>query len=365
MKQPDKRDPHAYAVVLAGGRGTRFWPRSRRRLPKQLLPVVSEKPLLVETVERLASLVPPKNVWVLTSELLREQTLDLLPQIPDHQIIAEPVQRNTGPAIALAAHLIGQQDPEAVLGVFPSDQHISKTSVYLRAIGRAFRAARGENLIVLGIRPRWPETGYGYIEFPREVKLTAARPHRVVRFREKPKLAQARRFVKAGNFFWNAGTFFWRHDVIGAAIRRFLPKTADAISGIAPATSPEFAHTLAEQYPRCDEDRSIDYGVLEHAKNIVGFACADFGWSDVGSWQAVYDLLPKDKFNNVRRSPAILGDESGNYIDAPGKLVALIGVRDLVVVDSPDALLICPRQDAQKVSALVKALEKEGLEDLL
>lgn len=365
MKPPDRRDPHAYAVVLAGGRGTRFWPRSRRRLPKQLLPVVSHKPLLVETVERLAPLVPPERVWVLTSELLREQTLDLLPQIPDHQIIAEPAQRNTGPAIALAAHLIGHEDPDAVMGVFPSDQFIAKTKVYLQAIERAFRAARGNDLIVLGISPRWPETGYGYIEFPGEAKLTPGRAHRVVRFREKPKLAQARRFVKAGHFLWNSGTFFWRHDVIGAAIERFLPKTAAAISKIAPVSSPDFARTLAEQYPLCDADISIDYGVIEHAKNIAGFACADFGWSDVGSWQAVYDLLPKDAFGNVRRSPVILGDESGNYIDAPGKLVALIGVHDLVVVDSPDALLICPRKDAQKVSALVKALEKEGLEDLL
>lgn len=365
MNQPDQRDPHAYAVVLAGGRGTRFWPRSRKRLPKQLLPVVGDKPLLVETVERLAPLVAPQNVWVLTSELLREQTLDLLPQVPEHQIIAEPAQRNTGPAIALAAHLVGRQDPAAVLGVFPSDQYIAKTPLYLRAVERAFRAGRGEDLIVLGIRPRWPETGYGYVEFPRGARLTPARPHRVVRFREKPNSAQARRFVKSGHFFWNAGTFFWRHDVISAAIRRYLPQTADAISGIAPAASADFPRTLAERYPQCDHDRSIDYGVLEHAKNIVGFACADFGWSDVGSWQAVYDLLPKDRLGNVRRSPVILGEESGNYVDAPGKLVALIGVRDLVVVDSPDALLICPRKDAQKVSALVKALEKEGLEDLL
>jgi mannose-1-phosphate guanylyltransferase len=365
MSQPDKRDPHAYAVVLAGGRGTRFWPRSRRRLPKQLLPVVSDKPLLVETVERLAPLVPPSRVWVLTSEVLREQTLDLLPQIPDHQIVAEPAQRNTGPSIALAAHLIGREDPDAVLGVFPSDQYISKTKVYLRAIERAYRAARGEDLIVLGIRPRWPETGYGYIEFPRAAKLTPARAHRIVRFREKPKLTQARRFVKAGNFLWNSGTFFWRQDVILRAVKRFMPKTARAIAKIAAAGSPDFISTLAEHYPRCDKDRSIDYGVIERAKNISGFACAEFGWSDVGSWQAVYDLLPKDALGNVRRSPVILGDEAGNYIDAPGKLVALIGVRDLVVVDSPDALLICPRKDAQKVSALVKALEKEGLEDLL
>jgi mannose-1-phosphate guanylyltransferase len=364
MNQPDSRERRVYAVILAGGRGTRFWPRSRRSLPKQLLPVVGDTSLLSQTVERLAPLVPPERVWVLTSELLRNQTLAQIPQVPPAQILAEPVQRNTGPAIALAAHLIGQQDPGAVFGVFPSDHFISKPSVYLRVIERAFQAARQEQLIVLGIRPRWPETGYGYIEFPRVRKLTAARPYPVVRFREKPKLPQARRFVNAGHFLWNSGTFFWRADVIARSIERFMPQSAAAVAKIAGASSPGFGRSLAEHYPLCD-DLSIDYGVLEHAKNIAGFACPDFGWNDVGSWQAVYELLPKDKFGNVRRSPVIVGDESGNYIDAPGKLVALIGVRDLVVVDSPDALLICPRKDAQKVSNLVKALEKEGLEDLL
>jgi len=365
MTQPDRRDPHVYAVILAGGRGTRFWPRSRRRLPKQLLPVVGEKSLLAQTVERLAPLVPPQRVWVLTSELLRTQTLRQIPQVPRQQVVAEPVQLNTGPAIALAAHLIGQQAPGAVFGVFPSDHYISKAAVYRRVLERAFQAAREEQLIVLGIRPRWPETGYGYIEFPRGVKLTPGRPFRVVRFREKPRLPQARRFVKAGHFLWNSGTFFWRADVIGRAVERFMPQTAAAIAKIAPVSSPAFRRSLAEYYPQCNKDLSIDYGVLEHAANIAGFACPEFGWNDVGGWQAVYDLLPKDNFGNVRRSPVILGEESGNYIDAPGKLVALIGVHDLVVVDSPDALLICPRKDAQKVSALVKALEKEGLEDLL
>jgi mannose-1-phosphate guanylyltransferase len=363
MTQPDSRDPHVYAVILAGGRGTRFWPRSRRRLPKQLLPVVGETSLLAQTVERLAPVVPAERVWVLTSELLRDETLRQIPQVPPQQVIAEPLQRNTGPAVALAAHVIRQQDPGAVFGVFPSDHYIAKPAAYAGVLDRAFRAARQERLFVLGIRPRWPETGYGYIEFPAG-KLASSRPYRVVRFREKPKLPQARRFVKAGHFLWNSGTFFWRADVIGSAIERFMPNTAAAVARIAPIDSAAFGPTLAEHYPRCD-DLSIDYGVLEHAKNISGFACPDFGWNDVGSWQAVYDLLPKDKFGNVRRSAVIVGEESGNYVDAPGKLVALIGVHDLVVVDSPDALLICPRKDAQKVSALVKALEKEGLEDLL
>jgi mannose-1-phosphate guanylyltransferase len=301
--------------------------------------------------------------------MLRIPTLRQLQQIPRHQVVAEPLQRNTGPAIALAAHLLRQQDPDAVMGVFPSDHFISKPAVFLRTIERAFRAARREQLIVLGIRPRWAETGYGYVEFPRGMKLIAGRPHGGLRFHEKPSLGKARRFVKAGNYFWNSGMFFWRAEVISRSVERFLPKTAAAISRIAPAASTPFRRTLLAHYPRCDdhpvEHLSIDYAILEHAENIAGFACPEFGWSDVGSWQAVYELLPKDSFGNVRRSPVILNDESGNYIDSPGKYVALIGVRDLVVVDTPDALLICARKDAQRVSALVKALEKEGLEGLL
>jgi mannose-1-phosphate guanylyltransferase len=269
----------------------------------------------------------------------------------------------------LAAHLLRQQDPDAVMGVFPSDHFISKPAVFLRAAERAFQAARREHLIVLGIRPRWAETGYGYIEFPKGIKLTAGRSHRGVRFHEKPGPAKARRFFKAGNYFWNSGMFFWRADVISRAVERFLPKTAAAVGRIAPASSTAFRRTLAEHYPHCDDHRverlSIDYAILERSENIAAFVCPEVGWSDLGSWQAVYELLPKDSFRNVRRSPAILGDESGNYIDCPGKYAALIGVHDLVVVDTPDALLICPRKDAQKISALVKALEKEGLEELL
>jgi mannose-1-phosphate guanylyltransferase len=357
------QDGHRHAVILAGGRGTRFWPRSRRRLPKQLLPVVGETSLLQQTVERLAPLVPPERIWILTNQILREQTLRQVPGIPPRQVIAEPVQRNTGPAIALAAHLIRSQDPQAVMGVFPSDHFISQPRVFLKLLERAFRAAAKEHLIVLGIRPRWPETGYGYIEFPKG-KLTAAAPCNVVRFREKPNLAAARRFVKAGHFFWNSGMFLWRADVIARAIADNMPQTAAVIAEIPPVASSNFSAALAGRYPAC-QDLSIDYGVLERAGNIRGFACPDFGWNDLGSWQAVYDLMPKDEFGNVRRSPAVLGDESGNYIDAPGKLVALIGVHDLIVVDTPDALLVCPRSQAQKVSALVKALEAEGLEDLL
>lgn len=352
-----------HAVILAGGRGTRFWPRSRKRTPKQLLPVMGRGSLLEQTVERLSPLVPPDRIWVLTNEALQRPIRKMLPDVPREQIIAEPVQRNTGPAIALAAKLIAQRDADAVMGVFPSDHLIAKNDVFLRAVKRAAKAARQRELIVFGIEPRHPETGYGYIEFPRGVE-TGAKPWPVVRFREKPDLATAKRFVKAGKFFWNSGMFVWGVQTISKAAERFMPQTARTLDKLAPLGSRRFQRSLRELYGQCD-DISIDYGVLEKADNIVGFACKDFGWNDIGSWAAVYELAAKDGFGNVENTPVELLDASGNYVDAPGKLVALVGVHDLVVVDTPDALLICPREQAQKVSALVKALEKAGWEGVL
>jgi mannose-1-phosphate guanylyltransferase len=353
-----------HAVILAGGRGTRFWPRSRKRLPKQFLPVIGNRSLIQQTAERLSALAPPERLWVLTNEVLRLQALRQLPQIPRAQIIAEPVQRNTAPAIALAARLLLEQDPNAIMGVFPSDHYIANPAVFLRVLRRAVQAAEQDRLVVLGIPPRWPETGYGYIEFPVGTQSRGAKPAPVVRFREKPNLRTARRFVQAGNFYWNSGMFVWRARVILEAIERFMPATAGVLERLVPLADRTFRRSLAENYAACD-DISIDYGVLERAKNIVGFPCPDFGWNDVGSWDAVYNLMPRDNQGNVSRSPIVVQRSGGSYVDAPGKLVALVGVKDLIVVDAADALLICHRSEAQKVSALVKLLEAEGLEGLL
>ena len=364
MSVPSRRQAHLHGVILAGGRGTRFWPRSRRRFPKQLLNVVGEGSLLQQTVERLRPLIPPDRIWVFTRDPLKKEVARQLPQVPRRQIIAEPVQRNTGPCIALAARLLLEQDPDASMGVFPSDHVIGKVSRYLTVLRAAARVASQGKLVVLGIQPKWPETGYGYIEFPPTTRPGGLRPHSVVRFLEKPREKAAQRFVAAGHYGWNSGTFFWRADVIWEAIGRFMPATAAEIEKIAPLRSRKFRRSLGQHYPSC-ENESIDYGVLEKAKNMVGLACPDFGWSDVGSWEAVYRLLLGGSQTTVERSPLRSIKAVGNYVDAPGKLVALIGVKDLIVVDSPDALLVCRREEAQQVSTLVEILEKEGEESLL
>jgi mannose-1-phosphate guanylyltransferase len=355
---------HCYGLILAGGRGTRFWPRSRRRSAKQVLNVVGERSLIQATVDRLAPVIPPERIWVLTNHYLRDTIVAQLPTVPKAQILAEPAQRNTAPAIGLAAHILRSLDSDAVMGVFPSDQVVARPPAYRSVLRAAFAGAAAGHLMVVGIRPRWPETGYGYIEFPRGVAAGTPAPIPVKRFREKPALAQAKRFVAAGNYYWNSGMFFWQAGTLLDQLRQHLPKTATLLASLPRFGARQFAARLAETFPLCD-NISIDYAVMEKASGVCGIAAADFGWNDVGSWNAVYELLDGDGDGNVVAGESVLLDAHRNFVDARGKLVALSGVDDLIVIDTPDALLITRRDLAQKVGDVVKALEKRKREDLL
>ena len=355
---------HHYGLILAGGRGTRFWPRSRRRSAKQILNVVGDRSLIQATVERLAPVIAPQRMWVLTNQYLRDSIVRQLPEVPRQQVLAEPIQRNTAPAIGLAAHLLHTTDPDAVMGVFPSDHVIGNPAVYRATLKAALKAAAAGNLMVVGIQPRWPETGYGYIEFPRDTRAGDATPQPVLRFHEKPELAKAEEYLAAGSFYWNSGMFFWRAGVLLEQLRRHLPRTAAILEDLPAAGARNFTATLRQAFPLCD-NISIDYAVLEKAANVRGIAAADFGWNDVGSWNAVYELLARDGQGNVTACDSVCVDSHNNFVDARGKMVALLGVRDLIVVDTPDALLVAGRDRAQQVGEIVKALEKRNREDLL
>ncbi len=353
-----------YALILAGGRGTRFWPRSRRSRAKQVLRFLGERSLIQQTVDRLSPVIPPDRIWILTNDHLRDEVVRQLPQVPRKQILAEPAQRNTAPAIGLAAHILQSVDPDALMGVFPSDHVIAKPARYLQFVRQAFKAAAEGHIVVLGIQARWPETGYGYIEFPKSVRAGSLEASKVRRFREKPDFKTATRYLKAGNFYWNAGMFFWKTSVLLDALREFQPKTATLLASLPAFGNRRFASALQQVFPNC-ENISIDYAVLEKARTVVGFPTDDFGWNDVGSWNAVYELLPRDRDGNVLRADTLSEASTGNYVDAEGKLVALLGVRDLLVVDTPDALLIADRSRAQEVAELVKKLEQQKRESLL
>ena len=354
---------HRFGLIMAGGRGTRFWPRSRKANAKQVLRFFGDRSLIQQAFDRLKSVIPPENTWVLTNGFLQSEIRKQLPEIPKQQIIAEPVQRNTAPCIALAAHIVAQKDPTGILGVFPADHLITKETRFRGFVKAAFREAEHSNVVVLGIQPRWAETGYGYIEFPKSVTPGSLEALAVRSFREKPDERTAARFVRRGNFFWNAGMFFWRASTVLDLMRQHQPKTASLLAALPAFGTRQFSAKLGEIYPLC-ENISIDYAIIEKADAVSGLALDDIGWNDVGSWEAVYNLAGKDANGNASRGELIAQDSQGNYVDAK-KLVALVGVDNLVVVDTPGSLLVVNRSKTQDVSKLVKTLEAEGREELL
>jgi mannose-1-phosphate guanylyltransferase len=363
--------PNFYPVILAGGRGTRFWPLSRKRRAKQLLPLNSAKSMIQETVERLEALAPADRFWIITNGNLREPIGQQLPGLNPAQVLAEPLGRNTAPAIGLAAFILERLDRQAVIGMFPSDHVIlDEARFHANVETAAAKAAAGPNILVMGIRPTRAETGYGYIEVPSAGGQDSLS---VRRFVEKPLKAVAEKYLAAGNYFWNSGMFVWGAHTLAEALREHLPNTAPILEAIAASYgSPRFDAKFAELYPRC-EDISIDYAVLEprsqKGEGNSGIFCvpAAFGWNDLGSWSALYE----HKAGGDSSSPNVVAAEKKFEFDAWGnfvhskKFVALLGVHDLVVVETDDALLITTRDKAQDVGKVVKYLDERKLDDLV
>jgi mannose-1-phosphate guanylyltransferase len=373
-------------VILAGGSGTRFWPRSRKARAKQVLALDGEQTMIQQTVERLAPLGDPSDVWVITNDLLDDLIAQQLPEVPREHILSEPAARNTAPACALAAFLLEKTEPETVIGIFPSD-HVVKNRVRFAEVIRAGIAlvASGDKIAVLGIPPTRAETGYGYIELgatvdPSQVPLGEIAVRRVKRFTEKPNAALAEQFVASGNYVWNGGIFLWSARTLANAIREYCPAMAPLLERIAEAhgtSKAEFERVFAEVYPQCD-NISIDYAVLE-PRSAKGEAAeiyclpGDFEWNDLGCWSALHEHAagcPPEKVSVANvfdgEDPLCISiDSTGNYVHAPGKVIALIGVSNLVVVQTKDALLITTRERSQDVGKVVAELKSAGRDDLI
>jgi len=341
-----------YAVIMAGGSGTRFWPLSRRRRPKQLLKLSQPHSLLQQTVARLQPLIPYERIIIITTGEQAEQVCQQLPQIPRDNILVEPQGRNTAPAIALAAFYLRQRDPQAVMAVLPADHLIKKTEAFRSLLGSAAQLAAQEDcLITLGIKPDHPHTGYGYIVCGEKLGDC----YRVKSFVEKPPLEEAERLLAAGGALWNSGMFVWRVETILAALQQHLPNLYQQLAGFKGDWNPQ---GLAEIYPRLPAV-SIDYGVMEKTTQVVVFP-ADLGWSDLGSWASLGELFPADEQGNISHGRLLALDSHGLTVYSPDKLVAGLGVEDLIIVDTGDVLLVCAKERAQEVKKLVELLEEKG-----
>lgn len=364
------------AILLAGGRGTRFWPRSRTRTPKQLLNITGKSTMLVQTVERLLPVFGATDFWVVTN---REQTTGVCKQLrnlPKQQILTEPVGRNTTAAIGLAAFHVVKQHGDALMAVLPSDSYVANKARYQAVVRDALTVARdGGNMVVLGIPPTRPETGYGYIERgPASRQLANETAYIVKRFMEKPELGLARKYVASGEYFWNAGMFFWRASTFLDVLKQFLPATHAALNELSKTIGTKrYKAALRRIYPKL-ENISVDYAIMERATRQnsdqsssfkVFVIPAEVGWSDIGSWSAVYELVANKLGDNVSASPCFTVDSAGNYLWSPKKFVAAVGVRDLIFVETDDAVLLCSRERSQDVGKVVKWLEQQKLKKLL
>jgi mannose-1-phosphate guanylyltransferase len=353
-----------FAVIMAGGVGKRFWPQSRRTTPKQLLSIAGDESMLRMTVERLKQVTETDHILIITNSDQEAGIRSEIPELPYDNILIEPDGKNTAPCIGLAAIIIQERDETAVMGVFPADHYIQDTVAFAKYLKQGIQTARSmRGLVTFGVIPTRPATGYGYIQFhdrtdPDEQIFA------VKAFAEKPDLETAQLFLKSGDFLWNSGMFVWQVDVILKSFQEFLPEIWDSLDNIKGAIGkPVWDSVLTVEWATL-RSISIDYGVMEKARNVF-VVKVDFAWNDVGSWDAVHEMRTKDKAGNVTQGDVIYHSARNNLVYAEGKTVAMVGVDDLVVIDTPDALLIIPRGETERVKQLVDDFEKEKRDTLL
>lgn len=353
-----------YLVVMAGGIGSRFWPFSRTNHPKQFHDVLGTgRSMLQVTVDRFAGLCPPENVFVVTNRDYAALVQEHLPQLPADQILGEPIGRNTAPCIAYASYRIARRDPQATIIVTPADHAVSNEEEFRRVMALAVDAARHHDVLVtLGIHPSRPDTGYGYIQYMDDQSLAGGQLHKVKTFTEKPNLELAKMFVDSGDFLWNSGLFVWRAESILHAFRQYLGDIAEVFEdGAAALGTPREEAFISEAYSRCP-NISIDYGVMEKADNVYVLP-ADFGWSDVGTWDSLHRIGQQDENGNMVNGDVLLYDTTGCVIKTPSeRLVVVQGLEDYIIAEYDNVLLICKRSEEQRVKEFVADVKaKKGV----
>ncbi len=358
---------HLYPIILAGGVGSRLWPRSRKRTPKQFLDLAGNgRSMLQEAYDRVTPLVPKDHIFIITNIEYVEQVREQLPQLPPENIVGEPAARGSAAAIGLGAVHVLRHDPDAVMAVLPADHLIRKPEVLRQALVAGTEVAQRGELVTLGIEPTYPETGYGYIEMGKPIGVFHGLTAReVLRFREKPDKETAQTFLEAGHFVWNSGMFLWRADVIMEQFQRFLPTLHTALEHIRAALgTPAEEEAFQQHWMPLTDQVSIDYGVMEKADRVVVFP-VDLGWNDIGSWSALLEVLPKDEDGNVVHARHLHHDSSNVLVFSKHRLITTIGLKDMIIVDTDDAVLIMPADRAQDVKKIIEALKEQGLHEYL
>jgi mannose-1-phosphate guanylyltransferase len=352
-----------YAVIMAGGIGARFWPRSKKKSPKQLLKIVGENTMIQETVKRINGLVPKENILIVTNETQKPGIMEQLPEIPVENIIVEPFGRNTAACIGLASIIIQGRCQDAVTFVMPADHIIKDNEKFLETLETAAKFSSEKNaLLTIGIQPTRPETGYGYIQIDEDSGKNNV--YKVLTFAEKPNYATAVNFIKSGDFFWNSGMFIWKIDTILDEMSKLMPDLYEGLVQLKEhLNNSDFPNTLSEVYGHL-KSISIDYGIMEKSDRVF-LVKGLFSWSDVGSWEAVYELSDKDADGNVKVGTVYTDMALDSYIYSPDKLTAVIGLDNVIVINCNDALLICKRDKAQDVKNIIDYLKLNKLDDHL
>lgn len=355
-----------YGIIMAGGSGTRFWPESRKKRPKQLLRIISDKTMVRATAERILPEISFDRIMIVTTEAYAEEIKRELPEVSDTMIVAEPQGRNTAPCIALAAYKIAKQDPDAVLVILPADHLIANQDAFLKVLRRAYQVASSNDyLITFGIVPTCPETGYGYIELGREIsKIRSESLFHVKRFVEKPDLVTAKRYLAEENYLWNSGMFVWKAFTIIRSFEEHLPSISRAMESILPMLNTSQEPEAIREIYATMESVSVDYGIMEKSKNAVVIR-SDIAWNDVGSWSSLADVWDTDNENNACRGKVLCVQSKDCVASSPHKVAVLLGVEDLVIVDTPDAILVCRKTSCQDIKTLQELLVQHGYEDLL